>query len=174
MTPQMTAAVLTVSDLVCRDGQEDAIGPGLARFAEVRLACQIVARMAVPRVTARISQQIRNWACNGPFPDLILTAGGTGMAPDDVTPEATLAVLERRHPGILELMRLRSFLKSPRIYLSCGEAGIIGRSLVINLPGGPGHAIGCLETLLDVLEPAVTMLRQGRNDPGSLKPAFIG
>ncbi|MCC5831360.1 MAG: hypothetical protein JJU36_18125 [Phycisphaeraceae bacterium] len=174
MSPPITAAILLVSDSVCRDNAEDTVGPGLTRFVEVRLAAMVVARMAVPRVPGRISQQIRNWAINGPHPDLILTCGGTGMAPNDVTPEATLAVLERRHPGLLELMRIRCFLRSPRIFLACCEAGMIHNSLVINLPGGFGPATISLEALLDVIEPAVAMLRQPRPDKDKLKTAFIG
>ena len=86
------------------------------------------------------------------------------MTPRDVTPEATAAVLERRHPGLLELARMRCYGKSPRAYLSRGEAGTLGRSLIINLPGSVRGASESLEALCDVLPHAVQMLQGERTD----------
>jgi len=82
-----------------------------------------------------LSAKLRTWSEESPKPDLILTAGGTGLSPRDHTPEATLDVIERRHSGLMELIRRRCYDQTPKAYLSRGEAGTIGSTLVINLPG---------------------------------------
>jgi molybdenum cofactor synthesis domain-containing protein len=123
-----------------------------------RLNAEVVVALCVPDDGAKISEILRTWATD-PAPDLILTTGGTGLAPRDVTPEATLAVLERRHSGLMELVRLRCMAKTVKTFLSRGEAGTIGQSLVINLPGSPRGATECLEALLDLLPHAIDTLR---------------
>ena len=85
--------------------------------------------------------------------------GGTGLAPRDVTPEAARLVLEREHPGLMELARLRCLEKSPKAYLSRGIAGTIGRTLILTLPGSPRGAVENLEAILDVLPHAIDTLR---------------
>jgi molybdenum cofactor synthesis domain-containing protein len=137
----------------------DASGPALIDLLQRQLAAQITAAACVPDDAALISRQIEAWAVDHPKPDLILTTGGTGLSPTDVTPEATAAVIQRRHPALLELARLRCLAKTPKAYLSRGEAGTVGRSLVINLPGSPRGAREFLEALLDVLPHAVETLR---------------
>jgi molybdenum cofactor synthesis domain-containing protein len=95
--------------------------------------------------------------------DIILTTGGTGFSPRDVTPEATLAVIERETPGLAEAMRLASASKSPHAMLSRARAGIRGRVLIVNLPGSPAAAVENLEVIAPALEHAVQLL-QGRPD----------
>ncbi len=155
----ITVAVLTVSDRCSCGDARDASGPAVTELAERALGAQLVAMACVPDEAPAISAQLRAWALESPQPDLILTTGGTGLSPRDVTPEATLAVLERRHSGLLELARLRCYAKTPRTYLSRSEAGTLGHSLVINLPGSPRGAIEQLEALLDILPHAIAMLR---------------
>jgi len=159
-------AVLTVSDRCSRGEMADTAGPSLARLCTERLNAEVIATACVPDEQDAIAEQLRSWAgeCK---PDLILTTGGTGLGPRDITPEATLAVLERRHPGLLELARMRCAVKTPRAFLSRGEAGTISRSLVINLPGSERGACEYLETLADVLPHAVEMVR---GEPGDHVP----
>jgi len=156
---RITAAVLTCSDRCSRGLAIDASGPALMDLLQRQLAAQITAVACVPDEATLISRQLQAWAVDHPKPDLILTTGGTGLSPRDVTPEATAAVIQRRHPGLLELARLRCLAKTPKAYLSRGEAGTVGRSLIINLPGSPRGAREFLEALLDVLPHAVETLR---------------
>jgi molybdopterin adenylyltransferase len=163
VTP-ITVAVLTVSDRCARGLAQDASGPAVAKLAQQALGAQLVATACVPDDIPAISAQLRAWALESPQPDLIVTTGGTGLSPRDVTPEATLAVLQRGHSGLLELARLRCYAKTPRAYLSRGEAGTLGRSLVINLAGSARGATEQLEALLDVLPHAIAMLRGQTTD----------
>jgi molybdopterin adenylyltransferase len=164
----MTAAVLTISDRCSRGAARDTSGPALERMLTERLAAQITARACVPDEIREISAHLSNWATQSPRPDLILTTGGTGLGPRDVTPEATDAVLERRHPALLELARLRCLAHTPLAYLSRGSAGTCGQSLIINLPGSKRGCTQVLEALLDILPHAVAMLRGEDHPSGSL------
>jgi molybdenum cofactor synthesis domain len=96
--------------------------------------------------------------------DLILTTGGTGFSPRDVTPEATLDVIERQVPGIPEAMRLKSLEKTPRAMLSRAVAGIRKSSLIINLPGSPKGVRECLEVILPVLPHAIQIIKGQTNE----------
>lgn len=162
----MTVAVLTISDRCSAELATDASGPALVEMCTSRLGAQVVATACVPDDIAAIQQQLLQWATEAPRPDLILTTGGTGLAPRDHTPEATAAILERRHPGLLELARHRCLAKTPKAFLSRGEAGAIRRTLIINLPGSPRGCTEFLEALLDVLPHAVKMLRGEDLDHG--------
>ena len=159
-----TVAILTVSDRCSRGETVDTSGPALAALCRDRLGAEVVATACVPDVRALIATQLRDWATVAPRPDVILTTGGTGLGPRDVTPEATLDVLERRHAGLMELVRLRGSQQTPRAFLSRGEAGTLGRSLIVNLPGSERGATESLQALLDVLPHAVAMLRGGDHD----------
>ena len=162
----MRVAILTVSDR-CHAGRTvDTSGPALGAAAGKSLGAEIVATACVPDERDAIAGQLRNWAVGSSAPDLILTTGGTGLAPRDVTPEATIDVLERRHSGLMELIRLRCYEKTPRTFLSRGEAGTIGRTLIVNLPGSKRAATECLEALLDILPHAVETLRGEVQDDG--------
>ncbi|MCC6681661.1 MAG: MogA/MoaB family molybdenum cofactor biosynthesis protein [Phycisphaeraceae bacterium] len=165
MTP-IRVAILTVSDRCSRGEAVDTSGPALAELAQRQLDAQIVACACLPDERDQLAGQLRRWALDGPKPDLILTTGGTGLAPRDVTPEATLDVIERRHNGLMELIRRRCYEKTPRAYLSRGEAGTLGRTLVINLPGSRRGATESLEALLDVLPHAIETLRGQVIDDG--------
>ena len=160
----ITVAVLTVSDRCARGQTEDTSGPALQQMAERDLDAQVVAAACVPDERTVIAEQLSKWALQSPKPNLILTTGGTGLASRDITPEATLDVLERRHAGLMELVRLRCYEKTPRTFLSRGESGTLGRSLIVNLPGSQRGATECLAALLDILPHAVETLRDEVQD----------
>jgi molybdenum cofactor synthesis domain-containing protein len=126
-----------------------------------RLGARVVATECVPDDGPGIRSRLLTWANEGPRPDLIVTTGGTGLGPRDITPEATAEVVDRRHAGLLELVRTRCAAKTPRAFLSRGEAGTIGQTLVVNLPGSLRGATESLEALLDVLPHAIEMLHGG-------------
>lgn len=159
-------AVLTVSDRCSRAEAVDTSGPRLAQMVQYQLHGEVVATACVPDDRQQLAEQLRTWALESPQPDLILTTGGTGLAPRDLTPEATLDVIERRHSGLMELMRLRCYQKTPRTFLSRGEAGTIGRCLIINLPGSERGASESLEAILDILPHAIETLRGEVQDDG--------
>jgi molybdopterin adenylyltransferase len=140
------AAVLTVSDGVVHGAREDASGDLLAGLLESD--GYDVGRRVVPDEREEIATAIRELARDAA---VVLTTGGTGVAPRDVTPEATRPLLDREAPGIAEAIRADSIAKTPHALLSRGVAGIVGRSLVVNLPGSPG---GCRDGYA-VLRPAL-------------------
>jgi len=131
----VNAAVLTVSDRVSRGAAEDTSGDELVR--SLLADGYEVDRRVVPDEAVEIATAIAELAAGA---SVVLTTGGTGVAPRDVTPEATRTVLEREVPGIAEALRADAFAKTPHGLLSRGTAGIVGRALVVNLPGSPG---GC-------------------------------
>ncbi len=169
MTP-IRVAILTVSDRCSRGETTDTSGPALADMARTQLGAEILATACLPDDRARLSEQLSDWASHDSKPDLILTTGGTGLAPRDVTPEATLDVIERRHAGLMELIRRRCYEKTPRAYLSRGEAGTIGQTLIINLPGSRRGATESLEALLDILPHAIELVRDDRSLPSAAHP----
>ena len=142
----MRAAVLTVSDRVSRGEAEDASGGLLEEL--LRGDGHEVERAVVPDEAAAIAAAIEELAGSA---SLVLTTGGTGLAPRDVTPEATRTVLQREAPGIAEALRADAIARTPYGLLSRGAAGVIGRTLVVNLPGSPG---GCRDGYA-VLRPAL-------------------
>ena len=142
----MKAAVLTVSDRVSRGEAEDVSGDLLDGL--LRDDGYDVARRVEPDEALLIAAAIEELAHSAP---LVLTTGGTGLAPRDVTPEATRTVLQREAPGIAEALRADSIAKTPHGLLSRGTAGVVGRALVVNLPGSPG---GCRDGYA-VLRPAL-------------------
>jgi molybdenum cofactor synthesis domain-containing protein len=140
------AAVLTVSDRVSRGVVEDTSGDILAGLLEAD--GHDVERRVVPDEADQITAAIAELAAAAA---VVLTTGGTGVAPRDVTPEATLALVDRSVPGIAEALRADSIAKTPHGLLSRGVSGIVGRTLVVNLPGSPG---GCRDGYA-VLRPAL-------------------
>lgn len=159
-------AILTVSDRCSRGEAVDTSGPALAELAATQLDVEIIEQTCVPDEADRIVSILRQWAEADPAPDLILTTGGTGLSPRDVTPEATLSVIERSHAGLMELIRRRCYEKTPRAYLSRGEAGTLARTLVINLPGSKRGATESLQALCDILPHAIDTLRGDVADDG--------
>jgi molybdopterin adenylyltransferase len=155
----MRAAVLTVSTSVSRREAEDESGPILASLAE-EAGCEVVAMEVVPDDFALIEDRLNHYIDDGC--DLIFTTGGTGLTPDDVTPEATRAVITRDAPGIAEAMRAASLQHTPMGMLARGVSGIAGRTLIVNFPGNPR----AVDQLFGVVAPvlnhaAATLEREG-------------
>ena len=155
----MRVAVLTVSDRCSRGEREDTSGPALVGYVTERFGAEVVATGVVADERSLIAARLKGWAAQEPAIDLVLTTGGTGLAPRDVTPEATRVVIEREHAGLMELVRMRCYEITPRAYLSRGIAGTVGRTLIVNLPGSPRGAVESLEALGDLLPHAVETLR---------------
>jgi len=149
-------AVLTISDRRSRGEREDSTGPALAAAAETA-GFRVVAQEIVPDDRGVIETKLRTLADSGQI-QMVLTTGGTGVGPRDVTPEATLAVVERRVPGLAEVMRARSLAVTPHAMLSRAEAGIRGRCLIVNLPGSPKGAIECFHFIVPALEHAIQLI----------------
>ena len=152
--------VLTVSDRSARGKREDLSGPAVTAAVLVQLPDAAVAeRAVVPDERAAIAARLAHWADDLRL-DLILTTGGTGFAPRDVTPEATRDVVERETPGLAEAMRAASLRITPHAMLSRGVAGIRGRTLIVNLPGSPKGAVENLGMIAPVLPHAIELLRE--------------
>jgi molybdenum cofactor synthesis domain-containing protein len=168
----MRVAVLTVSDRAARGEAEDLSGPAVARMAEEQLGAAIVRLGVVADEQPLIEAVLVGWADSGDV-DVILTTGGTGFAPRDVTPEATQAVVQRPAPGLAEAMRAASLQVTPHAMLSRATAGMRGRTLLVNLPGSPKGATENLAVLVPVLPHAVELLRQG-SEPAAYRHALPG
>lgn len=155
-------AILTVSDRSARGERADLSGPALAQ--EIEKQGWIVHHQAIlPDEVDAVGDFLAKWADSGSV-DLILTTGGTGFSPRDVTPEATQAVIERACAGLAEAMRAASLRVTPHAMLSRATAGIRKRTLIVNLPGSPRGAVENLQVILPVLPHAVELLRE---DPGA-------
>lgn len=157
----MRVSILTVSDSVSSGKYEDRSGPAvLARCLE--LGWQTTACTVLPDDRHAIEAFLKTTADSNDS-DVILTTGGTGLGPRDVTPEATLAVSERLIPGFPEQMRAAGARKTPRAMLSRAAAGIRGTTIIINLPGSPTGAVESLDTVADLLPHAVAVLHGARH-----------
>ena len=160
-----TAQVITVSDRSFRGERPDGSGPVVRQLLE-EAGYQVGEVVIVPDEQPLIEEALINAA--GEDIALIVTTGGTGFAPRDVTPEATLAVCQRLTPGIPEAMRAAYMAITPRGCLSRAAAGIRNRSLIINLPGSPKAARENLEAVLDPIGHGLQMLRGGQADCAAL------
>ena len=156
----MRLAILTISDAGHRGERADTSGDAIAAWAAER-GYALAERAVVPDETGRIAGMLCAWA-DGDVADLVLTTGGTGLTPRDVTPEATRAVLEKEAPGIAEALRMAVFPRFPRAALSRGTAGVRGRTLIVNLPGSTGGVRDGLAVLHDLVEHAVELVRGER------------
>ena len=157
----MKAAILTASDRGARGEREDASGRVLRDLLST-VGAEVVDYQIVPDELDLVAGALVAMADGGV--DLICTTGGTGLGPRDVTPDATLQVIQRRVPGIPEAIRAASLQKTQRAMLSQAEAGVRGKTLIVNLPGSPNAVRECLEVVLPVLSHAVEVLRGGQLD----------
>jgi molybdopterin adenylyltransferase len=154
-------AVLTVSDSAVRGTRDDLSGPAVIAHCREK-AWAVAAQAVVPDDRDAISAQLRAWV-DKDIARLILTTGGTGVAPRDVTPEATSDVVERQIPGLPELMRARGLEQTPYSVLSRAVVGSRGRCLIINLPGSPRGAVHSLQAV-EHLIPHILDLLGGRTE----------
>jgi molybdopterin adenylyltransferase len=156
--------VLTVSDRSSRGEREDLSGPELVSMVEAS-GWKVTAQAVAPDERADIQAVLADWADGGGV-DVILSTGGTGFAPRDVTPEATLALIEKQAPGLAEAMRQESLKVTPHAMLSRAVAGIRGKTLIVNLPGSPKAARENFSVIIPVLPHVVELLHE---DPAAEK-----
>jgi molybdenum cofactor synthesis domain-containing protein len=154
--------ILTLSDRSSRRERADSSGPALALLIQAE-GWSVTKQSILPDEESAICEILVNWADSAEL-DVILTTGGTGFAPRDVTPEATRAVIEREAPGLSEAMRAASLKITPHAMLSRIVTGIRRKTLIINLPGSPKGAVENLQVILPVLSHAVQLLQ---DDPAS-------
>lgn len=154
----MRIGILTISDRASRGEYEDLSGPALRELVQKQFGEDVDLTHIVPDDFAEIKRALLKW-CDDAKLDLVLTTGGTGFAPRDVTPEATSAVVEKAAPALVQAMIAASLSKTPHAMLSRMVAGIRGRTLVVNLPGSPKAACENLAVILPALPHAIELLR---------------
>jgi molybdenum cofactor synthesis domain-containing protein len=154
--------ILTVSDTASRGGREDLSGAAIRELVAT-IGAEVAEYRVVPDEVDQISAALREWSDRKRL-DLILTTGGTGLSPRDVTPEATRSVLAREIHGIGEAMRLEGLKHTPRAMLSRGTAGTRGSTLIVNLPGSPKGVRESLGAILEVLPHALEILQARPTD----------
>lgn len=154
----MRIGILTISDRASQGVYEDQSGPALREMVAKHFGEDVDLMHIVPDDFSEIKSALMKW-CDDAHLDLILTTGGTGFAPRDVTPEATRAVIERDAPGLVQAMIAASLQKTPHAMLSRMVAGIRGQTLIVNLPGSPIAACENLAVILPALPHAIELLR---------------
>lgn len=158
----MRISIATISDSVSSGAAEDQSGPALiARCRE--LGWRVVATAVLADEQPAIEEFLK-MAADSNDADVVLTAGGTGLGPRDLTPEATLAISDRMIPGFAEHMRAEGYKKTPRAILSRAAAAIRRKTIIINLPGSPRGAVESLDAIADLLPHAVAVLHGARHD----------
>ena len=159
------AVVLTISDRCSRGEARDTAGPAVARRLQAEMDAHLYRTEVVPDEQETIAERLKHYA-DGHSIDLVLTVGGTGFSPRDVTPEATRAVVERPAPGLDEAMRAASLSRTPHAVLSRGASGIRGRTLIVNLPGSERAAVENLNVILPALPHGLAKLRGEMSECG--------
>jgi molybdopterin adenylyltransferase len=152
-------AILTVSDTCSQGNRQDVSGQTIAEML-TKDKFEICEKKIVPDDLQAIADELRRFSDEAGV-DVVLTTGGTGLGPRDVTPEATASVCQRMVPGLGEIMRAEGLKKTINAILSRGTAGVCGETLIINLPGSPKAVTESLEIILDVLPHAVKMMLGG-------------
>ncbi|MEO7000393.1 MAG: MogA/MoaB family molybdenum cofactor biosynthesis protein [Ktedonobacterales bacterium] len=164
----VTVGILTISTKGAAGAREDTSGEAIRELVTAEpLHATVMQRQIVPDDRAAIEDVLRHWADDLRL-NLILTTGGTGLSPTDVTPEATLAVVERLVPGVAEAMRQESLRVTPFAMLTRAVAGCRGATLIVNLPGSPKGVRECLAVILPALPHAVDILTTRVTDHGAL------
>ncbi len=158
----LRVGILTISDRSSRGERQDASGPALARLIQAE-GWSVTKQSLLPDDESAIRDLLASWSDSAEL-DVILTTGGTGFAPRDVTPEATRAIIEREAPGLAEAMRAASLKVTPHAMLSRIVTGIRKKTLIINLPGSPKGAVENLQVVIPVLPHAIQLLSE---DPAS-------
>jgi molybdopterin adenylyltransferase len=158
----MNVAVITISDSVARGEREDKSGPAVAGRCR-ELGWEVVSEDCIPDDSSAIQSLLRALSEKGTV-DLILTTGGTGLGPRDVTPEATQVVADKMIPGFAEEMRRKGLEKTSRAILSRGAAAIKGNTIILNFPGSPKGAVESLDAVAHLLQHAVEIVHGARHD----------
>ena len=167
---RMNAAVITVSDKGYTGKREDVSGPLVADGLGA-MGAKVLEQIIVPDEEDQIIATLTYLADSGDL-DVIITTGGTGLAPRDRTPEATLQVLDRQAPGLVEVLRFEGYKKTPFAVLSRGVAGLRGKCVIINLPGSTKAVRDGMESLKDILPHAIQMARGEDLEHGEHKHAY--
>jgi molybdenum cofactor synthesis domain-containing protein len=149
--------IITISDGVSRGERPDDSSKAIEKSL-AGVDSQVVKYEVIPDEAGIISSKLAEWADEGSV-DVIITTGGTGLAPRDVTPEATLSIVDRVVPGLAEVMRAQTFAKTPLSMLSRAVAGVRKKCLIINLPGSPKAVRECLEVILPAIPHAVQIIK---------------
>jgi len=163
------AGILTISDKAARGERVDTSGAAIEELL-ASIDATVERRAVVPDEPTQIAETLRSWADSDEL-DLLLTTGGTGLGPRDVTPEATAQVIERPVPGLGELMRSAGLRHTPMAALSRGVAGVRGRCLIVNLPGSEKGVRENLSAVIDLLPHAVELLRGRVGDHAAPSPS---
>ncbi len=158
----MRIGIITVSDKGSKGEREDLSGPAIKKIVKAEAYEYTIVPDEIKEISAKIKEFVDDKKC-----DLVLTTGGTGLSPRDVTPEATKAVIDREIPGIAEVVRSESYKIKDRAMLSRAIAGSRGKSLIINLPGSPKAVKECFGFVLPVIPHALEVLDKGSAECGA-------